>query len=139
MCVYTLATNGFIDAYIGPHVVSLGLDVNAVGYLFACYTIAYTLVGIALGYLKNIPLKATIVTGILCNLLGLLLVGPIEVLPDSLITVGCGLAAMGAGCALSFSNRYSVQMIPYILTIVGDLDLPLDNNTVLSNVVASNG
>lgn len=134
--VFTLSTNGFLDAYLGPHLIDIGLRLDQVGYIFACYNVTYTLIGITLSkLLKRIKLKTALASGILFTIAGLCLIGPVPYLPKSIITVACGLGFMGAGMALSFRNLYLVPMLPYIIDTAEKLGVPLEDN--LCNAVSS--
>jgi len=132
---FTLTTNGFLDAYLGPHMIEIGLKIDQLGYIFACYNVTYTLIGMTLGkLLERFNLKTALASGLLFTIAGLCLIGPVPYLPKSIITIACGLGLMGAGMALSFRNLHLVPMLPYIIETADKLGIPDDN---LCNAVSS--
>lgn len=136
LVTFTLSTNGFLDAYLGPHLVDMGLRVDQTGYLFACYNVTYTLVGMTLGkILERVNKKTALVSGLCLTLVGLCLIGPLPYLPKSIITVAGGLGVMGAGAAFSFRKRYLVPMLPYVIDKAELLGIPIEAS--LCNAVSS--
>lgn len=132
---FTLSTNGFLDAYLGPHMIEIGLKLDQLGYIFACYNVTYTLIGMTLSrLLVRFNLKTALASGLLFTIAGLCLIGPVPYLPKSMFTVACGLGLMGAGMALSFRKFHLVPMLPYIIETADKLGIPDDN---LCNAVSS--